>query len=128
IGDYAVIGDCRTLALVSRVGSIEWLCLPNYSSPSVFAAVLDRERGGLFAVQPAEDFEVTRRYVGNTAVLQTEFRTERGVLRLTDFMPVLVEHRWRLNLQAQHETLRIVECIAGEMDVVAWYQPRPDYG
>ena len=67
IGDYAVIGDCRSAALVSRAGSIEWLCLPHFSSDSVFAAILDRERGGLFAVQPTEPYSVTRLVAGTFA-------------------------------------------------------------
>src|SRR5689334_23000716 len=82
IGDYAAIGDCRTLALVSRAGAIDWLCLPNYSSPSVFGAILDRVHGGTFTIQPTENFESTRRYIGDAPVLETEFRTARGVLQV----------------------------------------------
>src|SRR5262245_6286983 len=89
IADYALIGDCGSAALVSRAGSIEWLCWPRFDSPSLFAAVLDRERGGCFRVGPAapvDRADVERRYDGDTAVLETTFRCASGLLRLRDCM------------------------------------------
>ena len=88
IGHYAIVGDCRTAALVSIEGSMDWLCLPHFSSPSVFTAILDEERGGKFAIRPAGQFQSTRRYLGATAVLETTFETPTGSARLIDLMTI----------------------------------------
>ena len=85
IGDYAAIGNCRTLALVSKNGAIEWLCLPHFSGPSIFGAILDRGAGH-FSVQPAGDFTVERAYIPCTNVLVTTFHVDGGTLRVTDCM------------------------------------------
>ncbi len=127
IGDYAIIGDCRTAALVSRQGSIDWLCLPNFSGPSVFAALLDRRRGGRFALRPVEPFTVERRYVPDTNVLETTFHTLRGTVRVTDFMPIIGERERRGELHPQRELLRVMEGLSGRVEMEVVFAPRPDF-
>src|SRR6185503_19770430 len=127
IGDYAIIGNTRSAALISRDGTIEWLCWPRFDSASWFAALLDRERGGHFSLHPADAFQATRRYVGETNVLETTFRTAQGALRLTDLMPVASEHAKRRELWPEHEILRRMECVEGEVSMELMYSPRPDY-
>lgn len=128
ISDYAIIGDCHTAALVSREGSIDWLCLPRFDGPAVFAALLDSERGGRFRIRPAEPFDTERRYIDATNVLETTFHTQTGIVRLVDLMPVGSEPGKRERLDPDHEVLRILECIAGEVEVELIYDPRPEYG
>jgi GH15 family glucan-1,4-alpha-glucosidase len=128
IGDYAVIGDCRTMALVSKEGAIDWLCLPRFDGGSVFAALLDEERGGRFAVRPVGAFSSSRRYLTDTNVLETTFRTPHGVVRLTDLMPVHDPRRDGGRLQPDHEVLRRIECLEGEVEVEVMCDPRFDYG
>jgi GH15 family glucan-1,4-alpha-glucosidase len=117
-----VIGDGRTAALISRRGSVDWLYLPQFSAPSVFGAILDHRRGGRLVVCPEQIGEVSRRYVGPTNVLETTFRTEHGVMRVTDLMPIAPDA-----LQPERELVRIVEGVEGEADVRVSFEPRPDY-
>jgi GH15 family glucan-1,4-alpha-glucosidase len=126
IGDYAAIGDCRTLALVGKNGSVEWLCLPAFASASVFGALLDREAGH-FTVRPAVPHTVTRAYVSGSNVLQTTFTCASGVLRLTDCITLPQGVRAR-ELEPQHELLRTVECTEGEVPIEVIFAPRPEYG
>jgi GH15 family glucan-1,4-alpha-glucosidase len=128
ISDYAIIGDCRSAALVSLGGSIVWLCLPRFDSPSVFAAILDARRGGRFLVGPAGPFEATRTYIAGTNVLQTTFTTPTGVMRLTDVMPVDSESAKARELWPEHEVLRKVDCLAGHVTIEVLFDPRFEYG
>jgi GH15 family glucan-1,4-alpha-glucosidase len=89
IGDYALIGDCETAALVGRDGSIDWLCWPRFDSPACFAALLGSDRNGRWKIAPADAApRVHRRYQRDTLVLETEFETAGGAVTLTDFMPI----------------------------------------
>ncbi|PSQ79572.1 MAG: glycoside hydrolase family 15 protein [Bacteroidetes bacterium QS_1_63_11] len=128
IEDYAVIGDCASAALVGRDGSIDWLCWPRFDSPSIFASLLDADVGGHFQIQPIGDFEVDRRYVNDTNVLETTFTTEDGVLRVTDLMPVARRKAYERELWPTRELLRRVECVEGTVDVDVVCDPRIEYG
>jgi len=88
IEDYALIGDCETAALVGRNGSIDWLCWPAFDSDACFAAILGDRKNGRWLVAPAEDVtSISRRYLGNTLILETRFETKSGTVALIDFMP-----------------------------------------
>jgi len=87
IEDYAMIGDCRTAALVSRDGSIGWFCCPRFDSDACFAALLGSREHGRWSIAPRAEASVTRRYRPNTLVLETHFETEEGAATLIDFMP-----------------------------------------
>jgi GH15 family glucan-1,4-alpha-glucosidase len=128
IGDYAVIGDCRSAALVSSGGSIDWLCLPQFDSPSMFASILDQARGGCFRIRPANASTSTRRYVADSNVLETTFSTASGVVRVTDLMPVDSESAKARELWPEHEILRRIECLDGDVEVEVVFDPRFDYG
>ena len=128
IADYAVIGDCRSAALVSASGSIDWLCLPRFDSPSVFGSILDADRGGRFLVRPIGAATTTRRYIGDTNVLETTFTTSSGVLRVTDLMPVDSEEAKARELWPEHEVLRRIECLEGRVGVQVVFDPRFEYG
>jgi len=128
IASYGMLSDCSSAALVSRSGSIDWLCLPRFDSPAVFARVLD-PRAGRWSIRPAGAFEVERRYVPGTLVIETTFRTAAGTARLTDALAFLHGQRGHaLGLDAPHELLRSVEGLSGEVDFVMELAPRPEYG
>src|SRR5437870_3154472 len=109
ISEYGLIGDTRSTALISRLGSIDWCCFPRFDSPSSFGAILDRERGGYFSICPSRDFSSDQRYLEDTNVLQTTFHTAAGSIRVLDCFSVTTEEQKRKQFWPDHEILRIVE-------------------
>lgn len=127
IADYGLIGDCRAAALISRGGSIDWLCWPRFDSPSLFASLIDRDRGGSFSIGPAGPTQATRRYLPETNILETLFEGPDHALTLTDLMPVANSDEERRLLLPEHEILRILRCERGAATVEVVFDPRPDY-
>jgi GH15 family glucan-1,4-alpha-glucosidase len=113
IENYGIIGDLHSVALVGTDGSIDWLCLPHFDSPSVFAAILDEEKGGRFKIAPVSE-GVTRKqfYWPDTNVLVTRFFTLDGVAEITDYMPIHMSE----NGHGRHQLIRRVEVVRGEMN------------
>ena len=90
IEDYGVIGNMRSIALVGTHGSIDFFCFPRFDSPSVFAALLDPQKGGFFCIQPELDGESSKQlYLPETNILVTRFLSEQGIAEITDCMPTL---------------------------------------
>jgi alpha,alpha-trehalase len=128
IGEYGLLADCNSAALVSRDGSIDWLCLPRYDADAIFARILDPD-GGHWSIRPAAEHRVERRYVPGTLVIETTFTTADGVVRVRDAMAFAPGQRGHdLGYDAPHEVLRSIEGVSGSVELVMELVPRPEYG
>ena len=127
IADYAIIGCTRSAALISRAGSIDWLCWPRFDSPSVFARILDYQKGGYFSIRPSVAFQATRRYLPRTNVLETTFECATGTAKLLDLMPVMREEEKKHRLTPFRQILRRIECTSGDVPMRVQYSPRTNY-
>src|SRR2546429_350485 len=128
IADYALLSDCRSAALVSRAGFVDWLCFPRFDGPSVFARLLD-EQAGHWSIYPVNATEVSRRYIEGTMVLETTFRTPTGSAVLVDSMAIGRNERGHeLGVDSPGILLRSVSCQSGTMEIELEYAPRFEYG
>src|SRR5215210_3062831 len=128
IADYGMLADCASAALVTRDGSIDWLCLPRYDSPAIFARLLD-PAAGHWSIRPAGEFTAERRYLPGTLVIETTFTTPGGTVRMADALAFAEGQRGHdLGLGAPHELLRRVEGVEGSVEMVMELAPRPEYG
>src|SRR5947209_7578245 len=130
IGDHALLSDCRSAALVTSDGSIDWLCFPRFDSPSVFARLLDDEAGH-WSIRPVAGAraETSRRYLPGTMVLETTFRTPGGTAVLEDAMAIgSRDPGHALGRGAPGILIRRVSCTEGEIELEMEYAPRPEYG
>jgi len=118
IGDYALLGDTRSAALISRTGSVDWLCLPRFDADPVFAQLIDAEHGGRFELSIDGQVE-DRAYRSESAVLVTRWRGLEGAATVTEAMPVNVK-----GFRPQLALIRRVECTSGEIDVRFFFDPR----
>ncbi len=123
--NYGVIGNCRSAALVSDKGSIDWCCLPDFDSPSIFAKLLDTEIGGHFSFEVGEEYVISQKYIYWTNVLCTEFRSDKGTFEVIDFMP-----RYKLTRKdyfAPAEIYRYIKHISGAPSFRVKYRPAFNY-
>ena len=128
IADYGMLSDCHSAALVSRTGSIDWLCFPRFDAPSIFGRLLD-DKAGHWSIHPSGEFRANRRYIEQTLILETTFTTSSGKGVLLDAMAVGKNERGhQLGAEAPHALLRSVQCTEGEMEFESEFAPRPEYG
>ncbi len=123
--DYGIIGNCKTAALVSKTGSIDWLCFPVFDSPSVFSKILDEEKGGNFAIIASADYTISQRYFRGTNILCTTFMSEEGSFEVLDFMP-----RYRTTDNEHYmpaEIYRFIRPLKGKPHFKVLYNPVMNY-
>jgi GH15 family glucan-1,4-alpha-glucosidase len=128
ISDYSLIGNCHSAALVSKQGSIDWCCLPEFHSPALFSALLDKDRGGHFSIAPAEDYKSHQQYIEDTNVIETIFKTASGEVRLRDAFVATTEEEKLRSLFPDHEIIRILKCVSGNVLLRMEFEPSVFYG
>jgi GH15 family glucan-1,4-alpha-glucosidase len=128
IEDYALLGDCQGAALVSRAGSVDWWSPRRFDAPSVFARLLDPDAGH-FSLRPAAPADASRRYLDDTMVLETTFTTASGVVRVTDALAFARGARGhQIGHGVPHALARVVDGVAGTVELEVEFVPRPEYG
>ncbi|MFS4417433.1 glycoside hydrolase family 15 protein [Maribacter sp. 2307ULW6-5] len=123
IGDYGIVGNCQTVALVHRLGSVDFMCFPNFDSPTVFAALLDKDKGGSFHTRPQmEPTKTTQQYLLDTNVLLTRYFSDAQTVDIIDFMPISDEKL------EKNQFMRLIRAVRGNGSFQLHLNPRPDYG
>jgi GH15 family glucan-1,4-alpha-glucosidase len=123
ISDHGLIGDLQTAALISTEGTVDWFCCPRFDSPSVFASLLDADKGGYFRIAPDRECVTRQLYFPDTAILITRFLTPDGVGEVTDFMPVAGDRP-----TDRHRLVRLIRVVRGSLRFAMEIKPRFDYG
>lgn len=125
--NYGIIGNCRTAALISDKGAINWCCLPDFNSSSVFASILDRKKGGSFEIEPMGEYEIVQKYLHNTNILKTVFRNNENEFEIIDFMPRYYMSA-RNEIYCPPDLIRYIRLIKGKPVVKFIYNPKLEYG
>lgn len=123
--NYGVVGNCRSAALISDKGSIDWFCFPDFDSPSIFSKILDIEKGGEFSFEVSDNYSITQKYIENTNILSTLFTADEGSFEVLDFMP-----RYRLaepDYYLPPEIYRYIRLLSGKPIFKVNYNPKLNY-
>ena len=123
--DYGIIGNCKSAALISKTGSLDWSCLPNFNSASVFAKLLDEGKGGSFSLEVDETYTISQEYIWKTNILKTTFLSENDGFELIDFMPRYATDEG--SFYAQPDIVRYIRLLKGKPKVRVNYDPRLNY-
>ncbi|WP_321480268.1 glycoside hydrolase family 15 protein [uncultured Bacteroides sp.] len=123
--DYGVIGNCRTAALISKTGQIDWLCFPDFDSPSIFGELLDEKNGGSFGIEVSDDYRISQSYIRSTNILQTKYESDTAAFELLDFMP-----RYKTGETTHYtppEVYRLIRILYGSPKIRIKYVPAMNY-
>ncbi len=123
--DYGIIGNCRSAALISKNGSLDWCCLPQFDSTSIFAKLLDEKKGGSFEITAGPDYEIHQKYHNNTAILVTRYSDGENTFEVHDFMPRYYKLTGKYN--APPEIVRYIKYISGRPKLTVFYDPKLEY-
>ncbi len=123
--DYGIIGNCKSAALISKTGSIDWCCLPNFDSSSIFAKILDEQKGGSFEIIVSDEYVISQKYIPQTNILVTEFRHGNNVFETIDFMPRYKESDG--SFYSPSDIIRYIKYISGTPVFSVKYNPKLEY-
>ncbi|UOB17824.1 glycoside hydrolase family 15 protein [Abyssalbus ytuae] len=124
--DYGIIGNCRSAALISKTGSLDWCCLPEFDSSSVFAKILDDEKGGSFEFLVDDSYKISQKYDDDTCILLTSFAAGENVFEIRDFMPRYYKESGGYN--SPPDIIRYIKHVSGKPEFRVKYNPKLEYG